>query len=762
MKITIDNFDGMGAVDYSDALAGATPVTIKRRLNRPSECGMTVSPGKLAAPVSGARVAAMADNGTPLFTGYVVAAPEPVYAGESTTGAAFTLQVACVSDELLLDANVSRGVLDCVATPAGTLLQRMTARAGTKLSLPATGDALSTLVGGFQTRTGRPWSVNAGALADAARASYRVLNGMVQFAALGGVVHRFAESDGSLDRNALRGSRTKPAVSDVTVYGKEEPQTYVTEVFQGDGITSAFELSEVPLRGKASLLTDTFSGSQIDAQVWNLADASGHVTLTARGLTFSGGQSGSAGSSVSAVDTVEMGGALTLELSGVVVDGLGEGYAGLASGSLDVANLFAGFHLRPNGAAVVVTPIVLGVEAGASATLQVGHTYSLRLRYHCKDRQRALQSYGAGGANGSVRLGGQRLIAAADLVLEVQETTGGSLLPTTVLYDGTVTQAPAMCIPVAMNSLNFLGSIASFDLQRPGDVWVRVANAGSAAATQRLGLAAQSAQARISGTGGLSFYPGNIPAAGSVITVNYRLGGRSVARMSAPTTAGGGVAGSIIVTADAPETRTSADCENAALALLSGSTLRDGAWKGSYACWNAQQSADIWPGDQLQFDAPSLGVSGEVLVRAVEMRATSCSPELLQYTINFANEWAEPVAMRVAETAPANAWLPSVALTQPVALDSARDLIIAAVTTTQIQIQAAVNAPAGGGFEVRRSDWKFGAGDGADLVLRSPVPNFTIVREAPVERYYIRMYDGATPPNYSRYSSAVFINAGTQ
>jgi len=38
------------------------------------------------------------------------------------------------------------------------------------------------------------------------------------------------------------------------------------------------------------------------------------------------------------------------------------------------------------------------------------------------------------------------------------------------------------------------------------------------------------------------------------------------------------------------------------------------------------------------------------------------------------------------------------------------------------------------------------------------VNNFTIPREAAMEQYYIRMYDGSTPPNYSRFSSAVFIN----
>lgn len=31
-------------------------------------------------------------------------------------------------------------------------------------------------------------------------------------------------------------------------------------------------------------------------------------------------------------------------------------------------------------------------------------------------------------------------------------------------------------------------------------------------------------------------------------------------------------------------------------------------------------------------------------------------------------------------------------------------------------------------------------------------------REAAMERYYIRMYDGSTPPNYSRFSSAAIVN----
>jgi hypothetical protein len=169
----------------------------------------------------------------------------------------------------------------------------------------------------------------------------------------------------------------------------------------------------------------------------------------------------------------------------------------------------------------------------------------------------------------------------------------------------------------------------------------------------------------------------------------------------------------------------------------------------------------MWPGDLLQVEAPSADMSSTLLIRNVEIRATSCVPELLNYAVSFANEWAEPLSLKMNEGAPLNAWLPPIALTASTALPSARDLAVSSVSTTQIQVQAALTPPAGGGFEVRRSDWKFGAGDGADLALRSPVPNFTIVREAPVERYYVRMYDGATPPNYSRFSSAIFVNAAT-
>jgi hypothetical protein len=759
VKITIDNLDGNGALDYTSSLSGAAPLTIERKLNLPSTCTLSVTPGSMAVPASGARVVVSADNGVILFTGYAIAAPARVYAGMGTSGPAYVLQVSCQSDEIVLDARVSEKTIECVATTAASLLTKITGRATTQV-LPISGDATSTRIGGFQPLAGKSWSQNVGALGNAARACYRVVNHALLFENVGDQVHTLAESDGSFNRGAFKGERTRLAVNDVTVCGKEEPQAYVTEIFEGDGVTSVFQLGETPLMEKATLLFDTFTDSVINPQIWVVVDAGGHVSLTSRGLTLGGGQGAGGTSSVTAVDAVEMGGVLLIQLDGLEVDSLGEGYfAALSSGTISPANLVAGFHVRPNGTSMVVAPMVLGVEAGATTTLQTGHTYTLRLRFHCKDRQRVLQSYSAGGANGPIQLGGQTLTAGADLVMEIQETTGGAQFPVTVLYDGTVTQVPPSCTPVVVDSVSFLGSVASYELTRPGEVWVSCTPTGSAAATQRLGASAQTSQTKVATTGRMSFYPGNVPATGTVITVNYRIGGRSVARMTAPTSS---TAASLIVTAEHPVTRTSADCENAALAMLSTSTWPDGSWKGTYTCWNPQQTTDVWPGDLLDVEAPSAEMSTELLVRTVQIKATSCAPEIMSYAIGFANEWAEVLSLKMNEGAPLTAWLPPTALTAPNALTSARDLSVSSVSTTQIQVQAGLTPPTGGGFEVRRSDWKFGAGDGADLVLRSPVPNFTIVREAPVERYYVRMYDGATPPNYSRFSSAIFVNAATQ
>ena len=86
-------------------------------------------------------------------------------------------------------------------------------------------------------------------------------------------------------------------------------------------------------------------------------------------------------------------------------------------------------------------------------------------------------------------------------------------------------------------------------------------------------------------------------------------------------------------------------------------------------------------------------------------------------------------------------------------------LTVTSLTNTAMQVDAGMAPPAGGGFEVRLKDWEFGVGvDAADLVLRSPVRSFSIPIAAQLDRFYVRMYDASTPPLYSRFSSAVFVD----
>jgi hypothetical protein len=69
-----------------------------------------------------------------------------------------------------------------------------------------------------------------------------------------------------------------------------------------------------------------------------------------------------------------------------------------------------------------------------------------------------------------------------------------------------------------------------------------------------------------------------------------------------------------------------------------------------------------------------------------------------------------------------------------------------------------VTPPTGGGFEVRLRDFAFMPGQDPTLALRGSLPNLTFLRASASDRFYIRMYDGSTPPNYSEFSTALFIN----
>jgi hypothetical protein len=306
-------------------------------------------------------------------------------------------------------------------------------------------------------------------------------------------------------------------------------------------------------------------------------------------------------------------------------------------------------------------------------------------------------------------------------------------------------------------------SIGYVTLERQAPIWVTSTPANGTPVVRKIGTTAQGADCTIGRTGKLSFYPASIPLLGELIAVSYRTSRRSVARLASTASIAAESAGSLPGTAcwmgtvTRPAARSSADCENAASAILAVGTNRAAAWKGHYTEWNAQQQGDVWPGDVLAVTSASANLNASLIVREVQIDVAGGTPNLAKYTLSFANDWADEIAISTSSAVPADVWLPAQPSTSA-PLANLNSLTVTSITGSAIQISAGATPGAGGGFEVRRRDWSFTPGPGPDLVLRTPVPNFTIPRQAAMERYYIRMYDGSTPPNYSRLSSAVFVN----
>jgi len=208
----------------------------------------------------------------------------------------------------------------------------------------------------------------------------------------------------------------------------------VTEIFEGDSVTSAFQLGETPLMEKATLLFDTFSATLFDTQKWAAVDGGGHISLTSRGLTLGGGTGTGGASSVAAVTLWNW------ERAADRARRPGGGQSGrrllrrLGFRNGESCESGAGFHVRPNGTSTVCGTHCVGRGGGCHYDSADRPTYTLRLRFHCKtgsgapELQRRQRVW-------SRAAGRPMLTAGADLVMEVQETTGGAQFPVVVLYD---------------------------------------------------------------------------------------------------------------------------------------------------------------------------------------------------------------------------------------------------------------------------------------------------------------------------------------
>jgi hypothetical protein len=766
MKVSING------QDYTSWLDAANPLTIQRKLNQPSRCELWLSlpaGGSVATPAFNQSVSVTGDDGTLYFTGYIATRPVPAYAGMALEGPHYRMFVEASSDELLLDQLSMSPTKGAAGMSAGALLTALVARTGSA-SLSTQAVSVNLPLSDFVPEPGAPWSKSAGQVASQMRAAYRVLGGALSLSQIPCAIHPLNEADGSLKLAglSLTSEANRALANDVTICGEHEPLAYVTEYFPGDGTTTRFDLTEQPFAipaAKQQIIRELFNGKSIDLRVWSATGGAGCFSLGPGGLTMNGGNGIDGQTQLTWLEQVEMGGTLLLEAVGLVLSTGSAGMIGGLSTGVDTASgCIAGFQATAQAGtgAVSLQPVVMGSAAGISYAVSPCNQYTLRLRLYCSEQERLLATYYSYGDSGSITYGGEGSNVPAKIQMELQETVNGVAGMPVTLYDGSIAGLPPSCTIVAASSVSLSGTLRGINLNNLGTCWVVSTPADKGAYTRRIGSIAESAECQVGRTGQLTFYSGFAPQAGEQIAVTYRTRGRAVGRAvnssSQATLAGEGLptVATWIGSVTDPPTRSSADCRNAALTMVSASGGVTALLSGTYKSTQLSFACDVWPGDALLLNAPSVSLNSEVVVRSVKVTYAGSCPDLLSYWISFANDWANDLAIKTSATVPDDAWLP--AAIEPTVLANLTSLSVTAINATSITINTGTAPPAGGGFEIRRRDFTFVPGVDPDLVMRGSQQNMTFSRQSAHDQFYIRMYDGSTPPNYSEFSTGLFIN----
>lgn len=758
MTVFIDNLDGKGALDYSSAMSFMDGAVVKRHLNAPSTFLATLLPGGgLPVPARRARLVVSSADGTVLFTGYLPNEPERIPVGYGMCGEDAVFAIAAVSDEWLLDQQViDQGGYD-FGVSGETLLASLTEHTDPGRFSVAGAGALQP-VGVFARTNGASWSDTAGAIARSSYAAYRVLGGSVTLLPVGAATHTAAE----LAPGALRLRRARPLANDITVVGDIEPGAYVTEVFTGDGSTAEFLLSSTPFREASSaalsnLIVNFANNGSLDAPVWALTDSGSHLGVGAPGLVLNGGTGLDGEVTLALRAPIELGGSLLFETAGVVLNGASDGVVcGLYSGPVDRANCIAGFDVRQSGGATTVRPLIDGAATGSAATMLSGHVYSLRLHVGCREMHRVGQTFTTM-VDGVVQsFGGGAIAADLQVVLELTDLGFASNTPATVLFDGVVAGAAAVATFAPVNSVQLFGSISSVQLAHGGPMLVQSTTSAGVQTTRTLGTAGEGVDAELRGDR-LTFLPGRVPAPEEPVTVHYRTTRRAAARVQDVTSvaaeANSGLPGSAqwLGRATQPPARNSADCYAAARAFLAAAASRTAALEGTY---EAESGDDLWPGDLLRVSDENQ--PAVVTIRSVEVQDGGALPEVLRYRATLSNDWAQPLSLQTTSGVPKDLQLPvPLSAGAGTIVPGLAKLSVVSISGSTVQLDMGVNAPTGGGFEVRKRDAGFGPGNDPDLIVRSPVRGFSLPRTAADEIVYVRAFDASVPPMYSAVSAIV-------
>ncbi len=765
MRLTIDNLDGAGALDYTAAIATEPAARLIRTLNRPAElrfAALLADPA-LVVPVAGARVVVQDDTSAKLFTGYITAQDDCDYLGWGVRGPLYRIGLVARGDEVLLDANPLPPLTFTEQTPAeiiGTLCEAL---------VPATFDtsgiAALDSVATFAVAEGKTWSEHAGEVARLSRATYRVLDHEVSMRPCGEQTWTFAEGDANFIPRALQLRLTAPALNDATIVGPTEPGAYVRDYFFNDPATNSFVPSQ-PFRGDEAVWLDERwdTAALSNGARWRVTDPSAALSVASAMLVADGETGADGGTVLAFADQVELGGAFVFEHGQASFSGTADAIlGGLYGTSVTLANCFAGFRALTNGSTVVIRALVNGVSTGSSVTVTAGHAYRLRTRVYCAEPFRLAQRYHSSAhVAGDPRTAGD-IAASVHCVLEVVDvdlSSGSGTLH--VLWEGDIANAPAVATYAPVNAATLHAAISSLRAWRAPCMDARIAPPGDDYRSVYIGPADRGGEAELTRMPQLRFFVSAPPPFESHLELRYRAAARAAARVvnatAAAALAHGADSGvrSRTVHVESPAPRTSADCECAASALLD-----DGAIigvTGEYRSPRALLPGDVQPGDAISFTLRSSTWNN--VVRAVEIELRNLVDAQAAYRISFANDAAEPFTATSAAARGAGGSMAATALdAAPGFAASLPGAHVSGVITGGTVIETSIAAPSGGGFELRGTDAGFGPDDGANLIARFTTTTFVAPRTSVVSDYYLRAYDGSTPRRYSRYSTALHVES---
>lgn len=776
MKITIDNLQGVGGVDYTAALDPTVPPRVERRINRPSRftCMLLGGTPGFVVPQGGARVAVSKQNGDLLFTGYLTQPAEFEYLGWGGSGPVYRYSLAAESDEILLDQKALPDRAPFIARSAGSALKQLIENLLPGiLDTSAVGDL--DMLASYPVNPQEKFSYHAGEIAKASRASYRVMNGAIELQPVGMAKYSIDESDPNFLPSGLKLSCPTAELNDATVIGVVEPEAYVRDYFVGDGVSSRFYLSQAPFQQSRRALVDE-QFSSFDRTTWKMSDPALAISVGAQALQVNGGTGQDGGSTVAFVEKIELGGALELQHGDVSFTGASQGIiGGLYAGNISASGCLAGFQVTPSGGESRIQALINGSLAGPVMTTSTGHRYVLTTYVYSREVYRSGEMYHSSAHPCGNGLGGNAVAADLRVVLELQDidpsVPSSMVMPATVLFDDVISNAPGFCTYALVNAADMHCSISYTYVRHIAGAEVRTAFPNEGYETRLVESLADGGECTIVSSTTLDFYPQCLPPLNTLIVASYRGTGRAVAEVANVTDiaarkngADDGVR-SIVRRIKAPTARTQADCESAALAILD--EVAGPAWTGTYETWSDYLpggARDIFPGDGVTVNVRSRNAQFEAIVRGVDIELRDPMNDRGLYTIAFANDLAESLAMEVEASGgtvplqdlPVRLGLADVGSYYVADLTNAE---ITEVSSTTVQVNAGMTPANGFGIEVRSGDFGWGPANDRNLLGRFSGRAFTLPRFARTQTYFLRLYDpSSSPPRYSRYAAALHVD----